>query len=285
MIRRLLLLPGLGLAAATALHADPAPLKSALTFHASFDHGLDADVAKGDAKLYTWIDRRKNLAKAGLHADGKCALAEGAGRFGHALQFKEGSAPWIFYAAGGNVAYRDENWSGSVSVWLKCDPVDGLAKGYSDPIKLTPRAWNDAAFFLDFNKEGKPRDFRLGAFADRKVWNPRGGDVPESRRPLLTAADPRFGKDKWTHVLFTWEGFNTGKKDATARLYLDGKLNGTLTGWDQQFTWKEGETPRLLLGLNFVGLIDEISCFNRALGSEEVRTVFELEAGIDSLSE
>lgn len=283
MPRSRYLLPFLALGMVVALRADDAALKSALTLHASFDKGLEADHAKGDPTLHTWVDRANKVTKPGLHTGDKSGLAKGAGRFGNALEFKAGDAPWIFYHAKDNLAYREKNWSGSVSLWLKCDPVDGLAKGYCDPVQLTPRAWNDAAFFLDFNKEGKPRDFRLGAFADKKVWNPGGGEVPESKRPLLTAVEPRFGADKWTHVLFTWEGFNTGKKDGVARLYLDGKLNGTLSGWNQQFTWSKDETAKLLLGLHYVGLLDEFSCFDRALNAEEVKRVHGLENGVGGL--
>jgi hypothetical protein len=279
---RLLLAVLLGFSALPLVFADDAALKSALTFHASFDRGLEADFAKGDPKLYTWIDRGKNLSKAGLHTDHKSDLSPD-GKFGKAMRFLVGDAPWIYYAAQDNLAYHKTNWSGSVSLWLKCDPVDGLAKGYCDPIQLTPRAWNDAAFFLDFNKDGKPRDFRLGAFADKKTWNPQGGEIPESKRPLLTAMDPQFGADQWTHVLFTWEGFNTGRKDAVAKLYLDGTLNGTLTGWNQIFTWAPDESPRLLLGLHYVGLLDEFSCFSRALSAEEVKRVHSLAMGVTSL--
>ncbi len=263
--------------------AGDAEIKAALTLHASFDYGVDADFAKGDKRLYTWIDRQKNVAKAGLHTEGKSRVAEGAGKFGGALEFKSGDAPWIFYQAKENLAYKKENWSGSISLWLKCDPVDGLAKGYCDPVQLTARAWNDAAFFLDFSQEGSPRDFRLGAFADLKVWNPEKADVPESERPLLTANSPEFRDDKWTHIVFTWEGFNSGSKEATAKLYIDGKHNGTLSGWNQKFTWRDSETSRLLLGLLYVGLLDEFSCFDRALTPDEVKSIHAREGGVGAL--
>ena len=85
------------------------------------------------------------------------------------------------------------------------------------------------------------------------------------------------------HVLFTWEGFNTGRKDAIARLYLDGTLDGTLTGWNQQFTWQTDETARLLLGLHYIGLLDDFACFNRALTAEEVKKVHRMKGGLGSL--
>ena len=113
-----------------------------------------------------------------------------------------------------------------MSFWLKVDPVNELDPGYVDPIQITPNTWNDASFFVDFNKDGNPRAFRLGAFADRAVWNPTKKEVPEPQRPLVPAKSHPFSKDKWTHVAFTWERFNTGKKDGVAMLYLNGKKGG-----------------------------------------------------------
>lgn len=278
------LLTGLvSLSLLTGAFADESLLRSALTIYSSFDKGVDADFAKGDPKLYTWVDRGKKISRAGLHTGDKSGLARGKGKFGGAISFMAGDAPWIYYTADKNLAYNTSNWGGTSSFWLKCDPVDGLAKGYCDPIQFTPRAWNDASFFVDFNKEGKPRDFRLGCFADKAVWNPDGGEVPETKRPLLTSRNPGFAPDRWVHVLFTWEGFNTGRKDAIARLYLDGTLNGTLKGWNQQFTWKADETARLLLGLHYIGLMDDFACFNRALTAEEAKKVHRMKGGLGSL--
>ena len=107
--------------------------------------------------------------------------------------------------------------------------------------------------------------------------------MPETNRPLLTSSNPGFAPDRWVHVLFTWEGFNTGRKDAIARLYLDGTLDGTLTGWNQQFTWQTDETARLLLGLHYIGLLDDFACFNRALTAEEVKKVHRMKGGLGSL--
>ena len=252
-----------------------AGLVSALTFYASFDAGADADRAKGDPKLYTLIRRPPQAEiEAGLHTEGQTRPVENAGvNGGGALRFTDHRSRWLFYRAEDNVAYKEKNWSGAVSVWLKVDPQKELAPGYCDPIQITSRQWNDAAFFVDFNKDGDPRDFRLGAFADLKVWNVENedvNDIPENRRPLLAVREPPFSAASWTHVLFTWEGFNTGRRDGKAFLYLNGEPHGPLTGWDQTFTWPEEEESRLLIGLNYIGLLDELACFDRALTPEEV---------------
>ena len=141
-----------------------------------------------------------------------------------------------------------------MSFWLKVDPINELDAGYVDPIQITPNTWNDASFFVDFNKEGNPRSFRLGAFADKNIWNPDNKDIPEPQRPLVPAKSNPFSKDKWTHVVFTWERFNTNKKNGVASLYLNGKKEGSITEWNQQYPWS-GKPHRILIGLYYLSLI------------------------------
>ena len=166
-----------------------------------------------------------------------------------------------------------KDWSGSVSFWIKVDPINKLDPGYVDPIQITPNTWNDASFFVDFDKEGSPRPFRLGAFADKAVWNPENKDIPEPERPLVTAKSNPFSDKKWTHVAFTWKRFNTEKKDAIATLYLNGKNEGSIKNWNQKFSWA-GKNHRILIGLNYMGLFDDLACFNRALSQKEIELIY-----------
>ncbi len=265
-------------------HAEELPesIGKALTFYASFDRGIEADLSKGNPSLYTITTRQpEEVVRRGLHAQGQTEWATGQGiKGGAALKFNVRNAPWIFYQGEGNVQYRQKNWEGSVSLWLKLDPETELAPGFADPLQLTTRAWNDAAFFVDFNKDGNPRDFRLGAFADLALWNPGKKEIPEGQRPLLPVQSPPFDKDQWTHVMFTWSKFNTGEKDGVARLYLNGRHQGDIEGWNQIFTWKDDESIKLYLGLNYIGLLDEVSCFNRALSQKEIQWIFENPMGL-----
>ena len=76
---------GLALAAsATVADAADSSLKPALTFYASFDSGTDADLAKGDKRLFTLVDKQP---KPGNHTDGMTRLAKGKGLSGGALLF------------------------------------------------------------------------------------------------------------------------------------------------------------------------------------------------------
>ena len=262
-------------------------LSQALTFHASFDEGVSADVAKGSANLFTiTATKPKQKTEKGLLTEGKTTLEKdaGLGGKGGALKFSARNAKWIYYPAENNVPYKTTDWSGTVSLWLKLDPAD-LDPGYNDPVQLTTRTWNDGSFFVDFDKSGDPRDFRLGVFPDLTVWNPEKKEVPEDKRPLFKVSNPPFSKAEWTHVAFTWRNFNNGDKKGVATFYLNGKRQGQITGWQQTFTWKEDEEKRLYLGLNYQGLLDDVSCFNRALSDKEVAAVFAAKDGLRTLLE
>ncbi len=253
-----------------------ASLRSALTLHASFDHGLNADFAKGDPTLR----RSTSMAKrtewvAGLPVSGEVVLAKGEGITGDALRFVRKESPVLHFAAQDNVAWNPTNWSGTVSFWLRLDPEEDLEPGYTDPIQLTPRAWDDAAFFTEFAKDGDPRHFRLGAYADFKVWNPskRNWDtMPWEEKPLVSVKAPPFGRDRWTHVAFSWENFNTRKTNGVAYLYLNGQPQGEISPREQTFTWDTSKAA-VMLGLSYIGLWDELSIFSRRLTDAEVQAL------------
>ena len=264
-----------------------AALRSALTFHAAFDGKVDAIDGAGDRSLH-WapsLKERRN-ASAGLPPSGETQHAVGAGRFGDALRFTRRTAPVVFFRAQRNMAYAPSDWSGTVSFWLQVDPQGQLEPGFCDPVQITPRAWNDAAFFVEFEKRPQGIPFRLGVYADLDVWNPakrKFEDIPASERPLVTVTDPPFSGNRWTHVVFTFERFNTGKPDGIARLYLDGEPRGALPPRQQTFTWQPEEAI-IGLGLNYIGLLDELSIFNRALAPDEVAQLYRLPSGVPALS-
>lgn len=261
-------------------------LASALTFHASFDGSTDAAYAAGDPRLYSApSSARRQEATPGLPETGEIEHARSQGRFGDALRFTVRRKPLVFFKAGANVPYTTEDWSGTVSFWLSVDPATDLAPGFCDPVQITPRAWNDAAFFVEFEKGPDAIPFRLGAYADLDVWNPTGRrfeDIPAAERPLITVERPPFGPGKWTHVVFTFEHFNTGRPDGVARLYLDGAAAGELTGRQQTFTW-DPDRAAIRLGPGYIGMLDEFSVFNRTLNPDEVRALHDLELGVASL--
>ena len=285
------MLAALVLHAATEPQQSPArgaaaSLREALTFHAAFDGTLAAAHAAGDPSLL-WAPSMKERqeAKPGLPPSGEVQHAVGAGRFGDALRFTKRRSPLVFFRADRNMPYAASNWSGTVSFWLQVDPQGELEPGFCDPVQITPRAWNDAAFFVEFEKRPESIPFRLGVYADTDVWNPakrKFEEIPASERPLVTVADPPFAAKKWTHVVFTFERFNTGRADGEARLYLDGEPRGVLSARQQTFTW-DPQQAIIGLGLSYIGLLDELSIFSRALDAGEVAALNRLRAGVSEL--
>ena len=160
-------------------------LGDVLTFHASFDNGVDADWALGDRQIYTAPSyAEQDQAVHGI-GNPSVEVADNVGRFGDALRFTARNRHAIFYKAEDNVAYASENWSGTVSFWLSLDPATDLEPGFCDPIQITDAAYNDAAIWVDFTAEN-PRQFRLGVFGDLDVWNPDGLPPP----PIPDRASP-----------------------------------------------------------------------------------------------
>jgi len=107
-------------------------------------------------------------------------------------------------------------------------------------------------------------------------------DIPFEKRPMVQVAKAPFSRDRWTHVVFTVENLNDKTKKPAGKLYLDGKLQGTIENWDLTFGW-DPEQVMLVLGAAYVGRIDDVGVFNRVLSEAEVKRVFELKGGLSEL--
>jgi hypothetical protein len=250
--------------------------RKGLVFHASFDRGLDADVAPGDPKLY-WAPKIEFPAKAtlGLPTNGVVIHERTGGVTGGYLRFQKKAGEMIFFQARKNIPYNQTNWNGTVSFFLKLTPDEDLEPGYTDPIQITSKSWDDAAFFVEFTKDEKPREFRLGAYSDSAVWNPQKRDwnsIPMSQKPLARVIRPPFSRDRWTHVAFTFQNFNTSQPNGFAKLYLNGEERSALTPRTQTFTWDLAKAM-IMLGLSYVGAWDELQIYDRALAPDEIRSL------------
>jgi hypothetical protein len=281
------LVPAIALAcplalAAAAFQPPPTPpaLAAALTFHASFDRDADATFALGDKRIYTAASYKAlDAAEAGLH-NPNVTLVPG-GRHGGALEFKTKNTTATYYRAEKNVDYRAREWNGTVSFWLSLDPDQDLT-GYTDPIQITDKDYNNAALWVDFTNT-VPRPFRLGVFPDLAAWNPEkltGQTNPAFVRHLVTVQAPPFGRGKWTHVAFTFAGLNGTQ--GSAKLFLNGALQGTTGSISEMFSWDPARTT-VRLGVNYTGLYDDLAIFNRALSDAEIQALYSLPTGVSAL--
>ncbi|MEQ1831217.1 MAG: LamG-like jellyroll fold domain-containing protein [Pirellula sp.] len=263
-----------------------ADLRKALSFHSSFDSGVDADFARGDRALWNApkINQRET-ATLGLPVGGEVQLEQGSGKFGGAVHFSKSKGPMVFYKADKNVPMPNRDWSATLSFWLRTDPAGDLQEGFCDPVQLTSKQWDDAAIFVEFEKRATGIPFRLGVYADKSVWNPTGRKfetIPADERPLVTVPAPPFAGNKWTHVVVVLSKFNSGSADGLSTLYLDGKKAGEISARQQTFTWTT-DRAALMLGLSYIGYMDDVAMFDRALTSQEVEQVYGLKKGVTEL--
>jgi hypothetical protein len=248
-----------------------------LSFYASFDYGFDADVSRGDSVFYmasSWSSRDQlrpftDTSLVEIHQD--------MGVYQNALWIENSYTPVFLYKGADNMPYTEENWSGTVSFWMRVSPDEDLPDGFSDPIQITPREWNNGALFVDFTDQ-VPRIFRFAAFADRDVWDPDYRDwdeVPEEERPMIDVEQDLFHHEEWTHVALTFQNFNTGEANGVVDGYINGTHYGSITEREQTFTWNPEEVF-IWLGYNYTGYLDELAIFDRALSESEIRTLFTL---------
>lgn len=258
-------------------------LKDNILFYSSFDGKTTADIAVGDSLIYTAENYDKTgSAKPGLH-NPNVVLAKNKGLTGDALHFKKKNTSAIYYNGSKNLGFNSTSWSGSFSFWLQLDPDKDLEPGYCDPINLTDHKYNDAALWVDFTKDDTPRKFRLGVMGDLEVWNPENkNDEVETEKRLVTVAQPPFKSGKWTHIVITYSEINTNT--SACKLYLDGQFQGVVEGVNDPFTWEE-EKAKIMLGLSYVGMMDELCVFDKPLDDKEVNAIYEMKNGIKSLFE
>ena len=268
--------------AKTSLSSEEIALKQSLTFYTSFDNGTDADFANGDKQLYSVTSRKqRDSAILGLHKKG-VSIVKNKGRFGDALSYTEKSKGYIYYKTKGNMNYSEDAWQGAISFWLSLNPDLDLKPGYCDPIQITDSGYNDAGFWVDFTKEN-PRDFRLGVIGDRASWNPKpegpDNENPKFIKQLVVVDKPPFDRGVWTHIVINFKDLN---KNGEASIFVNGVLKGTRENIKDPFTW-DIEKSTIYLGLGYIGLMDEVSIYNKYLTKEEVKQLFTLENGVQTL--
>jgi hypothetical protein len=256
-------------------------LARALTLHASFDESLTADFSAGDKSCYDLQGAKTSPGK--LTDD--VVLVPGGGRFGGALKFKRKNPLRPAFKDGGVLGYNDKSWSTTVSVWLRLDPDKDLEPGYCDPVQIVGDDGKKGFIFLEWSKDETPRYFRYAIRPLFEIWNPTNvawDQIPFEKRPMVQVERAPFSRDAWTHVAFTVQNANDKAKTQRGRLYINGERQGQIENWGLSFGWKP-ERVMLVLGAAYVGDMDDLAVFNRALKDEEVKVLYGLKGGAREL--
>lgn len=257
--------------AASAVGAD-ADIRKAVTFYASFDEDVKGDIGGGQLAFDTRVTNPKEKGKFTVEkgfSDKAFKVAKNKGISGGALEAVDvlPNNSRIFVPVKGNLGYKPGGWSGSVSMWCKSDPDKMLKTGFCDPVQITQKGANNGALWFDFN-DAKPRDLRHGAFpvipdGQKGI----GEDNPNA--PMVRVPKVGWKADDWHHVVLTWTNLDTGKADAVTSLYIDGKLIGQVKDRAIAMGW-DADKANVYTAINYIGLLDEMALFNRALTADEV---------------
>jgi hypothetical protein len=140
--------------------------------------------------------------------------------------------------------------------------------------------------FLEWSKDETPRFFRYAIRPLVEIWDPKSvgwGELPFDKRPMVQVAKAPFSRETWTHAVFTLDKVNeSAAAKPSGSLYLNGQLQGRIEGWDLRFAWDPAQVA-LVLGASYVGRIDDLAVFNRALSDAEVGELFKLDGGVKAL--
>jgi formylglycine-generating enzyme required for sulfatase activity len=248
-------------------------LAKAVSFYASFD-----DEVRGDVGNRLTLRTRSGFPDKGdlTFEDGFNAkvfrVARGKGVSGGALEVTDvlPNNGRVFFPVKGHLAYKKGGWGGAVSVWCNTDPNTSLKTKFCDPIQITQKGANNGGIWFDFN-DAKPRDLRHGAFPALA-----GGEKPVSdddpKAPMVRVPRIDWKAGDWHHVVLSWKNFDTGKPDAVSALYIDGKLIGEVKDRAVAMGW-DVDRAGVYVGVNYIGLLDELALFNRALTADEVKAL------------
>jgi hypothetical protein len=190
----------------------------------------------------------------------------------------------VFFPASGNIAYKKGGWSGTLSIWINHDPDIQLKTRFCDPVQITQKGAGDGGIWFDFNDARPYRNLRMGAFPAIAEGRPPIQESREEFSPMVWVDKPGLKVGEWRHLAMVWRNLDTGKNDARAALYIDGKLAGEIKDKDYPISmdWDLGRTG-IYIAVNYIGLIDEFALFKRALTEEEIGVLRAQPAVLSSL--
>lgn len=265
---------------------DPeARLRQAVSLYASFDKEVRMDFGVGDpipgTRSIDPADNKKFLFEKGF--DPKFfQIAKARGIVGGCL---EADLPprsgRLYFSAKGNVAYgKNASWGGAISVWVNTDPNQMLRTPFCDPVLITQKGFNNGSIWAHFN-DAKPRALQSGTYPSiPEGLEPIAEEDPKA--PLTRLKNVPFKAGEWHHIVLAWDRFNTGRKDGTHTLWIDGKKIGQLKDHAIAMDW-DLEKTRVYFAVNLVGLLDELAVFSRPLTDAEVTLLYQRPGVLQSL--
>jgi hypothetical protein len=252
-------------------------LRKAVTLYASFDKSPEADFARGMGVLSTRFNHETEQGKFVFEKgfDAKIyRIAKEKGIAGGALDPTDvlPRNGRVYFPAKDHLAFKKGGWSGAVSVWCNTDPNTTLKTKFCDPIQITQKGANDGGIWFDFN-DAKPRDMRMGVFP-AIVQGVKPATEADADAPMVRVPKVDWKAGQWHHVVLSWKNLDSGKADAVASMYVDGKHIGDVKDRPIAMGW-DIDKAGIYVAVNYLGLLDELAVFERDLTAAEVKLLHE----------
>ena len=155
-------------------------------------------------------------------------------------------------------------------MWVNHDPDTQLKTGFCDPVQITQKGAGNGGIWFDFNDAKPNRNLRMGTFPAVPEGRAPIKESREAFSPMVWVDKPGFKVGDWHHVALVWRNFDTSKNDASAALYIDGKLMGEIKkDYPISMDW-DLDKAGIYIAVSYIGLMDELALFNRALTPEEI---------------
>jgi hypothetical protein len=211
-------------------------LAPSLAFYASFEDGMDAAYARDDRRIYSAPSYEAISERAPWYWGQDVALAYDSGIAGHALGFTGGLTQALFFTGEANMPWIK---GGALSVWLQPREFSGAPLALTGEDPLVP------ATAIDLSSD--PMELVVRAIQGEGSAVPPPGD--------------------WMHVVISISG-------GQVTVHVNGEESARFELADPEHSW-DASRSTLRLGVNYVGLIDELAAFDRALTPAEVRLLHE----------
>ncbi len=211
-------------------------LAASMSFYASYEDGMDAAYARDDRRIYSAPSYDALDERGPWYWGQDVKLAYDSGISGHALGFTGGLTQALFYTGEANTPWAD---GGAVSVWLNPGEFSGAPLAVTGVDPFAPAA------AIDFSSD--PIQLAVRAIQGEGAAVPPEGD--------------------WVHVVISISNPRSGGK---VTVYVNGEESTSFDLTDPDHSWDSARSM-MRLGVNYVGLIDELATFDRAVTPAEVR--------------
>jgi hypothetical protein len=265
--------------AAVSQTDDSVHIDSHLSLLSTLDDTADVNIFGADNDA-GWIYTAESTKRAKVLMNNRCptvSIAKGDGKFGDSLQFKDKTKDVLFYQLSPNLEEPQRNWGGTVSLWLKPN-LEKLGKEDCYPVQITDGDWNHGGFFVRFPAK-RPATFEFGTVSKLNAAQAADSpdDVTKDQLAVTVIDSSRFVNGEWTMVTFTFEDVNPrGQEKSVAKIYLNEKLEGEIRQplhikWMEPGTPKTEQNAAIFLGINYVGGVDDLRIYERALSQPRLQ--------------